>query len=82
LRDGAGRLDLHHAKELVVSPVQGTRIQAEAAGPVVGDDGPVSVGRVAQVPDRLADLFDRIHSGQHDAGGTQIQDPAEADAGG
>jgi len=82
LLDGPARLDLHDGQDLVAGPVEGARVEPEAAGPVVGGHAPVAVGRVAQVPQGLGHLGGRLHAGQHDAGRAQVQDPAEPDAGG
>src|SRR5918998_608868 len=60
LRDGPRGLDLHDAEYLVVGSVERTRVQAEAAGPVVRRDPPVAVrraARIVEVPDRRADLL-------------------------
>ncbi len=81
LLDGGRRLDLHHAQDLTAGAAQRVRVEPEATGPVVGRHAPVPVGRVPQVPDRLADLFGRVHTGQHHPGGAQVQDSADPDAG-
>ena len=79
--DRGRRLDLDHAENLGVGAVQGARVQAEPAGPVVGGHAPVPGWRVAQVPDRLGDLVRGVEAGQHDARGPAVQDPSHPDAG-
>ena len=81
LGHGRGRLDLDHADHLAVGAVQRARVEAEAAGPVVGGHAAVAPGRVAKVPHGLGHLLFRSQPGQHDPGRAQVEHPAEPDAG-
>src|SRR4029450_4225943 len=64
LGDGGGRLDLDHAQHLALAAVQPARVEAEAAGPVVGGAAAVAPRLVAQVPHGLGGLGGRAPPGE------------------
>ena len=78
---GRGRLDLNHAQHLAVGAVKRARVEAEAAGPVVGGDAAVAPRLVARVPHGRGDRGGQAQPGQHHPGRAQVEHPAEADAG-